>query len=153
VITGAKPYDGRYEFDISSDGVQLNTREWGWIRRLADYYPADIGDGLARGDAELVTVFAVIALARAGRIAAGEHRRVFEQLAEAPYPATVTLEVSPMDAEDADAGPPDGNSRLNGTSSGPASTTSSETSASPTPDSSGTPASATSQLAPTTSAT
>ena len=36
-LTGFKPYDGRYEFDL--DGNEFTAREWGWLKRLAGYMP------------------------------------------------------------------------------------------------------------------
>ena len=63
VIEGVRPYDGRYEFDL--EGRELTTREWGWIKRLSGYLPLTIEEGLT--DPELITVFACIALRRAGQ--------------------------------------------------------------------------------------
>ena len=68
VIEGVPPYDGRYEFDL--EGRELTTREWGWIKRHSGYLPLTIEDGFT--DPELVTVFAAIALRRAGKVEARE---------------------------------------------------------------------------------
>jgi hypothetical protein len=45
VISGVKPYDGRYEFEL---GDELTTREWGWIKRLSGYLPSTLDDQLIR---------------------------------------------------------------------------------------------------------
>ena len=68
VVEGVRPYDGRYEFDIA--GQELTTREWGWIKRLSGYLPLTVEEGFS--DPELVTVFAAIALRRAGKITVQE---------------------------------------------------------------------------------
>ena len=64
VVEGVRPYDGRYEFDLA--GQELTTREWGWIKRLSGYLPLTVEEGLS--DPELIVVFAVIALRRAGKV-------------------------------------------------------------------------------------
>ena len=38
VITGMRPYDGRYPFDLYEQAFTV--REWGWIKRLTGYLPA-----------------------------------------------------------------------------------------------------------------
>jgi hypothetical protein len=149
VITNVPPYDGRYDFDLEQR--ELSTREWGWIKRLAGYLPLELNDEQKWGDPELVTVFAVIALRRAGRIEAREVPRVFELLADAPFDgAAIQYETEPV--EEDDAGPPASSSNGSTAASGPSLSESSETSP-PSPPASGTPASATSPSAPSTLAT
>ena len=145
VITGAKPYDGRYDLDLD---VELTTREWGWIKRHAGYLPLALTDD-AFGDPELVCVLAVIAMRRAGRIQPAEVASTFDKLADAPFGTTITVTGEP-DQEDRED-PPQSKPNSNGATSGAASPTSSATSAS-TPSPTGTPASATSASAPPTSA-
>jgi hypothetical protein len=150
VIDGVKPYDGRYLFDLA--GAEPTTREWGWIKRLSGYMPATIQDGFDGFDPELFSAFAVIALRRAGKIDNDEVTGVFERIVDAPFAATIRVENDGDRAED-DAGPPAPSSPVNGSSSGPASRTSSARSATASPSGSGTPASATSVSLPAGSAT
>ena len=147
VVEGVQPYDGRWDFDLV--GRELTTREWGWIKRLAGYLPVDL-DEKELGDPELITVFAAIALRRAGRIEAREVPQAFERLSDAPFGSAITLETE--EAEEDDAGPPPPSSSENGDVSGAFSTPRSETSE-PSPRASGTPASATSESGPPTSVT
>jgi len=129
VITDIKPYDGRYELDLSDDSYTV--REWGWIRRLADYRPVTYGDGLRAADAELFAVLAVIAMRRAGRIETADVEPVHGRLLDAGFGSNIALEVGDQEAaEEADASPPDRSSTGNASSSGDGSTTSSEISAS-----------------------
>ena len=146
VIEGVHPYDGRWDFDLV--GRELTTREWGWIKRLSGYLPLTIEEGFS--DPELITVFAAIALRRAGRIEPREVPEVFERLSDAPFGSAITLETE--EAEEDDVGPPSPSSSANGDVSGAFSTPSLETSE-PSPSSSGTPASATSESGPPTSVT
>jgi hypothetical protein len=126
VIDGVQPWDGRYEFDL--DRQPFTTREWGWIRRTTGYMPLTVEEGLRGADPELFTVWAVIALRRAGRINAEEVTGTYERLLDAPFGAAITFE----GGTEADAGPPPGGpgegSSSNGATSGPGSSTSSETS-------------------------
>ena len=140
VISGVKPYDGRYELDL--EGVPFTRREWGWIKRLAGYLPLTIEEGFAGGDPELFTAFAVIALHRAGVIRPAEAADVYERFADVDALASVTLETDPAAEWDGDAdSPPPPSSSVNGSSSGDDTTTSSETSP-PTLPATGDPGSA-----------
>jgi len=130
VITGVKPYDGRYELDL--EGAGFTTREWGWIKRLSGYLPLTITDGLAGGDAELFSVFATIALRRAGKIEAKDVPDVWERIADADFDSSITLDTDRTVEEDDASSPPPPSSSGNNSSSGAGSTTSSETST-PTP--------------------
>jgi len=143
VITGVKPWDGRYPFDIADN--EPTTREWGWVKRLSGYLPTTIEEGLRGADPELICAFAVIALRRAGKIQNDEVQGLFDRFADAPFGATVQLDTDSSD--EGDAGPPAGNSNGSTSSSGPDSTVSSETSP-PIPNDSGIPASATSASPP-----
>jgi hypothetical protein len=147
VIEGVKPYDGRYEFDLAAS--EPTTREWGWIKRLSGYMPATVTDGFEGADPELFSVFAVIALRRAGKIEAREVNQVFDRFADAPFATSIRLETDQPDAREGDAGPPVGSSSSSGTFSGPAGRTSSDPSETSSPNGSGTPDSDTSELAPT----
>jgi hypothetical protein len=132
VIAGVKPYDGRYELDLEGSG--FTTREWGFIKRLSGYLPLTITDGLKGGDAELFSVFAVIALRRAGKIEQADVQGVFDRIADADFGSAVTLETDQTDQEEeADAGPPPASSTGNGSSSGTGGRTSSGISTSTLP--------------------
>jgi hypothetical protein len=146
VIEGVRPYDGRYDLDL---GVDLTTREWGWIKRLAGYLPLGLTDD-AFGDPEFACVLAAIAMRRAGRIQASEVPRVFERLADAPFGSTIRIESD--DEQDESQPDPPASSSSNGVTSGTGSPTNSGTPATP-PKPTGTPASATSRSGPVMSAT
>ena len=62
VIDGVPGYDGRYEFDLVASA--FTTREWGWIKKYSGYLPLTFTDGWKGADAELMSVFAIIALVR-----------------------------------------------------------------------------------------
>jgi hypothetical protein len=128
VISGVKPYDGRYEFEL---GDELTTREWGWIKRLSGYLPSTL-DNNSSDDPELVCVFAVIALHRVGRITRDEVPSVFDKLIDAPYGSTLTLEVGESDEDD--ASPPALSSNGSEPTFGPDSMTSSDQSTETPPD-------------------
>jgi hypothetical protein len=143
VVTNIQPWDGRYELDLT---VELTTREWGWIKRLAGYLPVTLEDN-SFSDPELACVLAAIMMKRAGRIQPAEVPTVFERLADAPFGSTITIEAGEPEAdEEADAGPPARSLSANSDGSGSTSPTNSETSA-PNPRLSGTPGSATSAYA------
>lgn len=147
-ITGVKPWDGRYEFDL--DGRELTTREWGWIKRLAGYLPLNIDEGFQGADPELFAVFAAIALHRAGKVDTRDIPDLFARLQDAPFGATISLQ-SDQEAE-TEVNPPTpssaGSEPISGLN-GKASSGSSDVTPAPT----GTPASDSSGSAPTRSAT
>jgi hypothetical protein len=145
LISGVKPYDGRYEFDVEAS--EFTSREWGFIKRLSGYLPLTIEKGFEGGDPELFAVFAAIALRRAGRIVTKDVPDVFERIADAPFGTTIQFEADQADEEEADAGPPTSSSNGSEPSSGTGSRTSSETSPT-TPPTSGTPDSAISESRP-----
>ena len=128
VIDGVKPWDGRYEFDLT-DG--FTTREWGWVKRYSGYMPLTVDEGFAGGDPELFATFAAIALRRAG-IEAEDVEDVYDRFADAPFGSAIRLEGDPVEA---DAGPPPPSSNGNTDSSGAASTTSSDPSTATLPGS------------------
>jgi hypothetical protein len=142
VISGVKPYDGRYELDFAQE---LTTREWGWVKRLSGYLPLDLEKAAAGGDPEFACALAAIALRRAGRVEAREVPEVFERLADAPFGSAISIEVEDSEGEEGDAGPPERSSNGNESSSGAASRMSSEMSESPSPAGSGMPDSDTSE--------
>ena len=137
VVEGLKPWDGRYPLGVADD--PLTTREWGWIKRLTGYLPADF----TADDPEVICVLAVIAMHRAGRVTTAEVPATFERIVDAPFGPTIRLEVTD-EAGDADNPPhPAGVTGSNTSSSGNGSPTSSETSDADR-NNIGTPASATS---------
>ena len=131
-LEGVGVFDGRYELAI---GEGLTTREWGWIKRLAGYLPAEV-DVAQLGDPELICCLAVIALRRAGKVEQAEVPQAFEQLIDAPPTAAFRLEVDPEESE-ADAGPPAPSSSENGATSGDDSMTNSASLTVATPSGSG----------------
>ena len=147
VIEGVKPYDGRYELDL--EGREFNTREWGWIKRLSGYLPLTAEAGFTGADPELFTALAVICLHRAGKIGTPEVPAVFERIADAPFGSSLKLDTDEAEEgeEGAEPAPPLANSNGNGSISGPALPTNSETSAE-SPSDYGTPASAISAWPP-----
>jgi hypothetical protein len=149
VIEGVKPWDGRYEFDLDESVDTLTLREWGWIKKLSGYLPTTWDEGLVGADAELIGTLAVIALCRHGKIDKREVPDVFERLVDSPYYTAVRLVLGKRTAE-GDAGPPEPSSSGNGSSSGPGSPTSSETSP-PIPTASGIPGSGSLTSGPPTS--
>ena len=143
IIEGVPPWDGRYEFDIVEQPPTY--REWGWVKRFSGYMPLTIDQGMNGGDPELYAAFAAMALHRAGRIQPSEAQGIVDRLADAPFGATVRLELD--DRVEDDAGPPAASSGSSTNGSGDGSQTSSENWASKrVPD--GTPASATSESPP-----
>lgn len=81
VVAEPSLYAGRYPFDLDRD---FSTREYGWIKRLAGYLPLEIEQGWSGGDSELRLVLVLIAMHRAGRVAAADVPQVFDSLADAP---------------------------------------------------------------------
>lgn len=146
-LSGVKPYDGSYELDIVAS--PLTVREWGWIKKLAGYLPATVGDDTFT-DPEFIAVLALIALRRNGSVDTRDVAAVYDRIADAPFGATIKFELAVDDEGDAD--PPPRSSNGNASSSGAASTTSSETSDGP-PSPTGDPPLATSGSAPATSET
>lgn len=136
-------FEGRYEFDLEAN--PLNTREWGWLKRLTERVPETMPGGLS--DPEVHTAFAMIALVRAGKVPTEQWRQVYEQLSEVPYVEGLITEEVFGELEEDDAGPPQSSSSENGGSSGADSTESSETSVLP-PRASGTHGWDTSEFAP-----
>jgi hypothetical protein len=146
VIEGMRPYDGRYELGL--DDAPLTIREWGWIKRHAGYLPIGL-DETTFADPEVITILALIAMRRAGKITTAQVGEVWDRFADAPFGAAITFD-SDGAAEEDDAGPPAGSSNGNASTSGDSSTTGSASSGLP-PSPTGSPASATSVSAPATS--
>ena len=152
VIEGIKPYDGRYEFDLSAS--EFTVREWGWVKRYSGYMPMTVEDGFKGADPELFGCFALIALLRAGKVDRDDVAEVMDRILDAPFASTIRFEsdTPAADVED-DAGPPRSSSRPSTPSSGDDSPTSSVSPAAGHRSAAGTPASATSELAPARSGT
>lgn len=147
VIENLRPYDGRYEMDLS----HFSTREYGWMRRLAGRSPRDVADALFQViDPELWSVVAVIVLRRAGRIENAAVERLYERLLDETFTDVIRVEWGVETAADEgdDAVDPTGSSTEKPTSSGPDSSRNSERSTTDTPSDSGTPVSVISGSAP-----
>ena len=145
LIEGVPPYDGRYDFDVFADSTGLRGYELSWIKRFSGYLVVEI-DRRAFGDHELIIVFALICLCRAGKVSEEEAEQVFDRFQHAEFEGRIQLELGKQEQE-ADAGPPPSRSSENGATSGPGSSPSSETSDA-IPTTGGTTVSASSESAP-----
>lgn len=95
VVSGIRPYDGRYELD---DDRAFSTREWRWIKQVSGYLPLTVADGFKGGDPDLFVALAVIAMNREGRIDRDSVLEVAEALAEVPFDgAAITFDVGEDD--------------------------------------------------------
>lgn len=140
-IEGSRRHDGDHELALGL----MTPRDYGLIKRLTGYMPADVPDGIGGYDLELVCAIAVVALRKNGRVAGDdgdtEARQVYDELIDMTPPNRVRLDLGEdEEAGEDDAGPPLTSSAESGDTPGPDSKTSSETS--PTrPGHGGTPAS------------
>ena len=124
VLTGVKPYDGRYEFD--PEASKFTIREWGWIKQHTGYMPLTIGDGLDGADPALFCAFAAVALHRADKIQAADVPGFVERLQDLAFEDTITLEADDEEGEP-DSNPlADEKPTVSATTSGDGSPTSSE---------------------------
>lgn len=141
VVKGLRPYDGRYELDWN-----FTTRQYGWIKRYSDNTADEMISKIEGGkaDAELITVWGLIALHQNGKVEDRDVPEVWERLLDAPFGTAITLDPE-GDAEEGDEeGPPQPSSGLSADTSGPGSSKSSETSEN-NQNGSGTPELATSE--------
>jgi hypothetical protein len=149
VVSGIPSYDGRYELFTTDE---FNRREWGWMKRLADYLPYDFMGQEDRllGDPEFLSVILIVALHRAGQIEAGAAAEVFERLGD--FDLFECLRIESDEATEEEELPPTSETSLNGSpvSSGLVSPTSSAISGS-SPSAPGSPLSVTSESSPATS--
>jgi hypothetical protein len=147
-ITGARPYDGRYELDFAAQGFTM--RETGWLKRFAGYIPATMDEN-TYSDPEFVGVLAIIALWRNGRIEATDAPLIWERFQDLPTGDTFRWDPGPVEAEEDDAGPPPQETGASSSSNGEGSRSTSETLVLP-PSRTGSPPSDTSRSVPATSA-
>ena len=147
-VAGVKPYDGRYELDL--DGQPLTTREWGWIKRNCGYLPVEL-TAESFTDPELITMLAIVAMRRAGRVDTGQVPELWDRFSDVPVGAAITMGQDDDADVEGDAGPPARKNDAKQSTSGPSSPNGSETSEGPR-SRTGSPASATSESAPATSA-
>lgn len=103
-VHGVGRWDGTYELNIEDRA--LNAREWRWIKQIAGYLPATIGDGMAGRDPDLFIALAVVAMCRNGKIEREQALQVAEQIAETPYVGQQTIELIADTVEEDDADPP-----------------------------------------------
>jgi hypothetical protein len=146
-ITGARPYDGRYELDFQAQGFTM--REQGWLKRFAGYIPATIDEN-TYSDAEFVGVLAIIALWRNGRIDVSDAPLVWEKFQDLPTGDVFKWEPGPVEDEEDDAGPPPQGTGSSSSSNGEGSRSTSGSPA-PPPSRTGSPPSDTSLSVPATS--
>jgi hypothetical protein len=83
IVLNTPRFKGEYEFDIEEE--PLTNLEWRWVKKISGYLPLTISDGWRGGDPDLFVAFAVVALARAGRIGRDEALQVADQLLESPF--------------------------------------------------------------------
>lgn len=119
-LEGLAPWDGRYELNLADE---FTTREWGWLKRHSGYMPLTIVQGLEGADPELFSVFAAIALYRAGKLNQAEVAGFVERCQDVGFGTRIVFE---SDEQEDDAGPPAVSSSESSTISGDASQTSSE---------------------------
>jgi hypothetical protein len=145
VVEGLKPYDGRYELDWN-----FTTRQYGWVKRMAGLDVDDMVEKIENGkaDAELATVWALIALHQAGKVEARDVPDLWERMIDDPFGAKLTLEAEADVEQEDEAGPPEQSSTLNDGTSSQGSSRNSETLRQETLDASGTPDSDTSESEP-----
>lgn len=103
IVIAVRPFNGSYEFEVEEQ--VFTSLEWRWIKKISGYLPMTLNDGWAGRDPDLFVAFAVIAMARAGKIGRDEALIVADLLAEAPFDG-VSIQFVGDEAE-ADASPPD----------------------------------------------
>lgn len=86
-ITGIRPYDGEYDLDL--DEQPFTILEWRWIKKVSGYLPMTLPDGIAGDDPDVYLVFALIALARAGRVRDDEIYTAADRIARSPFQGTI----------------------------------------------------------------
>lgn len=121
-IEGIRPYDGDWPFDLNQQ--PFTTREWGWIKRLSGYLPNDVEAGV--NDPEFVTVLALIALHRAGKVETVDVATVFDRLQDVPFGGAIRWKVGQQEEAAEEPVPPQTSSNENAGTSGPDSQRSSE---------------------------
>ena len=142
-ITGAEPYDGRYEF-VSTD--ELSMQDWEWIKKYTGYVLATL-DEEAFGDALAIGVLGLCALHRSGKVTAEQVPEAWAQLRQLPFGKLFGVETD--DEVQPDVLPPaksSGGSESSNRASSPTGSEKSETDHART----GSPRSATSEFAPQT---
>jgi len=132
VISGMGGLDGRYEFDLAD--LDMTLREWQWIKRHTGYMPLTLIEGLAGGDAALMTVTALIIVRRQGGLATEAFDDTFARFMDAPLGPSIdfTLEGVDEDEDPSTASPPT-NSTASDAPSGPPGPTSGPISIAPLP--------------------
>jgi hypothetical protein len=83
IVLNTPRYKGEYEFDIETE--PLTNLEWRWIKKISGYLPLTIDEGWRGGDPDLFVAFAVVALARAGKIQQAEALIVAESFGDLPF--------------------------------------------------------------------
>jgi hypothetical protein len=150
VVSGIPPYDGSYQLFTTDE---FNRREWGWMKRLAEYLPVDFMNEEQRGlgDPEFLSVVLIVALHRAGKIGTAEVPQVWERLADFNMFECLVIHTDEV-VEEEEQLPPTSETSSNGSpvTSGLVSPTSSVISDS-SPSAPGSPLSATSESDPATS--
>jgi hypothetical protein len=96
-------YRGEYELDV---GEPFTNLEWRWIKKISGYLPDTLEVGLIGRDPDVYVAFAIIAMARAGRIRRDEALMVAEALDDLPNDGAALRYIIPeVDADDPPPGP------------------------------------------------
>ena len=143
-ITGAEPYDGRYEF-LNTDDLTLE--DWESIKQHTGYTMGTLDDE-AMGDAVAIGALAVCAMAHSGAIKPEHFAEVWVRLRKFPFGRIFGIENDEAAVKvEGDARPPETSSDVSVSSSTPSSPNGSETPATG-PVRTGSPAWVTSESAP-----
>jgi hypothetical protein len=104
IVLNLPRYKGEYELDLEDS--PLTNLEWRWVKKISGYLPLTMADGWKGGDPDLFVAFAVVAMARAGRIQKEEALTVADSLMDAPFDgASITFVGEEADADDPPAEP------------------------------------------------
>ena len=93
--------DGEYEIVLPFKAKELN-----WVKRISGLRPREFAEAYEQGDYDLAVAWAVVALHRAGKIAATHPWESVEAVGLMDADAG-TITVASFDAEEDDAGPPE----------------------------------------------
>ena len=97
IVLNTPKFKGEFDFDIAAE--PLTNLEWRWVKRLSGYMPMTVDEGLHGADPDLFVAFAVIALARAGRIPASDALNVAESFADLPFDGTAITFIGDQDGD------------------------------------------------------
>ncbi len=103
IVLNTPRYKGEFPLDLADETP--TALEWRWVKKISGYLPGTAAEGIAGSDPDLTIAFAVIALARAGRIRKDEALQVADELSDLPFDGnSIAYVVDTM--EEAEADPP-----------------------------------------------